>query len=91
MDGWIGWLVTGEIPRVALVDVDLGDDGDGARHGGRLVHEVVHDQLLVRGVEPEPGWEVQVAHSTATAAATRHGRRRCASCCLLLDYTARST
>ena len=57
-DGWIGWLVTGEIPRVALVDVDLGDDGDRAGDGRGLVHEVVDDELLVRGVEAEPGWEV---------------------------------
>ena len=85
--------MTGEIPGVALVDVDLGDDGDRARNGGGLVHEVVHDQLLVSGVEPEPSWEVQVAaaagHSTATAATTRHGHRRrdvaAASWIILLD------
>ena len=56
--GWIGWVVTGEIPGVPLVDVHLGDDGDGAGDGCGLVHEVVDDELLVRGVEVEPGWEV---------------------------------
>jgi len=44
----------GELPWVQLVDVDVGDDGDGARQRGRAVAEVVQDELLVGGVEPEP-------------------------------------
>jgi hypothetical protein len=46
--------LTGEVPWIELVDVDVGDDRDGARRGGGAVAEVVQDELLVRGVEPEP-------------------------------------
>jgi hypothetical protein len=45
---------TWEIPRLALADVDLGDDlGLGVDLAGDLALEVVPHQLLVRGVEPE--------------------------------------
>jgi hypothetical protein len=59
---------TGEVPWVALVDVDLGDDGHGAGHGGGLPGEVVDDELLVGGVEPEAGRE------GGHGGGARHGR-----------------
>ena len=40
-----------------LVDVDLGDDGNGAGGGGDSVDEVVNDEFLVGGVEAESGWK----------------------------------
>jgi hypothetical protein len=47
-------LQTWKVPRVELVDVDLGDDGGRARRGGGTLAEVVEDEFLVRRVEPEP-------------------------------------
>nr|ACN34811.1 unknown [Zea mays] len=43
-----------QVPWVELVDVDVGDDGHGARRRRGAVAEVVQDELLVRRVEPEP-------------------------------------
>jgi len=43
-----------EVPRLALADVDLGDDlGLGVDPAGDLALEVVGDELLVGGVEAE--------------------------------------
>jgi uncharacterized protein YhdP len=36
-----------------------------------LVHEVVDDELLICGVEPEPGWKVRQSASRA-----RHGDKQ---------------
>jgi hypothetical protein len=45
---------TWEVPRLALADVDLGDDlGLGVDPAGDLALEVVGDELLVGGVEAE--------------------------------------
>jgi hypothetical protein len=45
---------TWEVPRLALADVDLGDDLDlGVDLAGDLALEVVADELLVGGVEAE--------------------------------------
>jgi hypothetical protein len=46
-------VLTWQVPRIQLVDVNVGDDGDRARRVGGAVAEVVDDQLLVRRVEPE--------------------------------------
>jgi len=43
-----------------LVEVDLGDDGDGEALVGDLAAEVVDHQLLVGGVEAEPRRQVQL-------------------------------
>ena len=56
---------TGELPWVELVDVDLGDDGDGDGEPSALAAEVVHHQLLVRRVEPEPRRQMQVLTAAA--------------------------
>jgi hypothetical protein len=46
--------ITWEVPRLALADVDLGDDlGLGVDPAGDLALEVVGDELLVGGVEAE--------------------------------------
>jgi len=59
-----------KIPWVALVDVDLGDDGDRAWDGGSLVHEVVDDELLICGVEAEPSWKIR------QSSRARHGDKK---------------
>lgn len=46
-------LLTGEIPRVVLGEVDLGDDGGGQWAGEDLTSEVLDDELFVCGVEAE--------------------------------------
>ncbi|BAS75587.1 Os01g0884350, partial [Oryza sativa Japonica Group] len=51
---------TGKLPWIELVEVDLGDDGDGDGEAGAAAAEVVHHQLLVRRVEPEPRRQLQV-------------------------------
>jgi hypothetical protein len=51
--------LTRKVPWVALVDVGLGDDRHGAWSGGGLVHEVMDDELLVCGVEPETSWKTR--------------------------------
>nr|ACN30958.1 unknown [Zea mays] len=54
-----------ELPWVELVEVDLGDDGDGDGQAGAAAAEVVHHQLLVRRVEPEPRWQLQIRTGAA--------------------------
>lgn len=46
-------MLTREIPRFALVEVDLGDGPRREAAVGDLLPQVVRDQLLVRRVEPE--------------------------------------
>lgn len=46
-------VLTGEVPWVQLVDVDLGGDLNRTGEAGGLVLEVVEDELLVGRVEPE--------------------------------------
>ncbi|BAS85333.1 Os03g0624700, partial [Oryza sativa Japonica Group] len=46
--------LTGEVPWLALVEVDVGDGAGGEAEVGDLAGEVVRHQLLVRRVEPEP-------------------------------------
>lgn len=50
---WIWWILTRQFPWIEFVDVDFRDNGDGARLGGGLVSEIVHDQFLVSWVKPE--------------------------------------
>ena len=67
-------VLTWKVPWIELVDVDVGDDGDRARHVGGAVAEVVEDELLVRRVEPEPRRQhVRVRHDHYWLPA---GRRR---------------
>jgi hypothetical protein len=47
----------GEVPGLDLVEVDLGDGVDLEGAAEHLALEVVGDELLVRGVEAEPGGE----------------------------------
>ena len=48
--GWLTW----KLPRLARVQVDLDQRPLRGALVGRLLVEVVADQLLVAGVEPEP-------------------------------------
>ena len=50
---WRERVLTWQGPWVELVDIDVGDDGDGARRLRGAVAEVVEDELLVRRVETE--------------------------------------
>jgi hypothetical protein len=55
--------LTREIPRLALADIDLGDDIGLAPDLPRdLPLEVVPDELLVGGVEPEPERQLLELH-----------------------------
>jgi hypothetical protein len=45
---------TGQVPWLALVEVGLADGARGEARVGGLPGEVVRDELLVGGVEPEP-------------------------------------
>ncbi|RZR74280.1 hypothetical protein BHM03_00034707 [Ensete ventricosum] len=49
---------TWKVPRVVLVEVDLGDDGHRKAKPSGLAAEVVHGELLVGGVESEPQQQV---------------------------------
>ncbi|URD95338.1 hypothetical protein MUK42_29731 [Musa troglodytarum] len=51
---------TWKFPRVVLVEIDLGDDGHRQALAGGLAAEVVHNELLVSGVEPEPRRQVEL-------------------------------
>ncbi|THU59777.1 hypothetical protein C4D60_Mb07t05630 [Musa balbisiana] len=44
-------------------EIDLGDDRYGRSLAGYLPAQVVHDELLVGGVEPEPRWQVELGLS----------------------------
>ena len=46
-------ILTREIPRLALVEVDLSDGPCREAAVGDLLPQVVRDELLVRRVEPE--------------------------------------
>ena len=63
---------TGEVPWLALVEVDIGDGGVGERGVLDLPREVAHDQLLVRGMEAEAGREPMVG----IVGRTKRRRRR---------------
>ena len=43
-----------DVPWLELVEVDVADDVEVDLLGGDLLAEVVVEQLLLRGVEPEP-------------------------------------
>ncbi|URE21056.1 hypothetical protein MUK42_37404, partial [Musa troglodytarum] len=49
--------------RVIFVEIDFGDDRHGRALAGYLPIQVVHDELLVGGVEPEPRWQVELGLS----------------------------
>ncbi|THU71524.1 hypothetical protein C4D60_Mb04t02340 [Musa balbisiana] len=51
---------TWKFPRVVLVEIDLGDDGHRQALAGGLAAEIVHNELLVCGVEPEPRRQVEL-------------------------------
>jgi hypothetical protein len=53
-------LLTGELPWLALVEVDVSDDEAGEEAVESLGDEVVGDHLLVGGVEPEPRRQLQL-------------------------------
>jgi hypothetical protein len=53
-------LLTGEIPWLALVEVDVSDDEAGEEAVEHLGDEVVGHHLLVGGVEPEPRRQLQL-------------------------------
>jgi len=67
---------TWELPGVELVEIDLGDDGHGDGKPGAAPAEVVHHQLLVGRVEPEPRRQLQLLRlrrrRSASAAAAAH-------------------
>ena len=42
---------TWELPRVELVEINVGDDGDGKRCRRSFSLEVVNDEFFVGGVE----------------------------------------
>ncbi|URE21055.1 hypothetical protein MUK42_37404 [Musa troglodytarum] len=44
-------------------EIDFGDDRHGRALAGYLPIQVVHDELLVGGVEPEPRWQVELGLS----------------------------
>ena len=46
---------TCEIPWLDAVEVDVADNIEVDLLGGHLLAEIVADELLVGGVEPEPG------------------------------------
>nr|GMC66499.1 hypothetical protein C4D60_Mb04t02340 [Ipomoea batatas]GMC68083.1 hypothetical protein C4D60_Mb04t02340 [Ipomoea batatas] len=46
---------TGKLPGVELVEINIGDNGNGDRLGGAFPAEIVHHQLIVGGMEPETG------------------------------------
>lgn len=52
----LGNKFTREEPRVESVEIDVFNDGNGDGLVGAFTAEVVHDQLLVGGVESEPRW-----------------------------------
>ncbi len=72
--------VTCEVPRLAFVDVDLRDGIDSEGFAANLALEVVYDQLLICGVEPEPGCQRRRRccwwrwHSRGVTAHGRHFR-----------------
>jgi hypothetical protein len=43
-----------DVPWLELVEVDVADDVEVDLLGGDLLAEVVVEELLLRGVEPEP-------------------------------------
>jgi hypothetical protein len=67
---------TREIPGIRLVEVDLGDDGHGQLLPRHLPAEVVHHELLVGGVEPEPRRQVELRLRVPEPAPLRR-RRHC--------------
>lgn len=52
---------TWELPRIELVEIDLGDDGHGNRLPGALPAEVVQHKFLIRRMESEPGGQLQIS------------------------------
>jgi hypothetical protein len=72
---------TWEVPRLALADVDLGDDlGLGVDLAGDLALEVVADELLVGGVEAEAERQRPERHRSrfsSEGSAAGRGRGEC--------------
>jgi hypothetical protein len=57
---------TWKIPRLALVEVDIDHVDASVRSSafaGELAAEVVHDELVVPGVEPEPRRQPRLHHA----------------------------
>ena len=76
---------TWELPRIELVEIDLGDDGHGNRLPGALPAEVVHHKLFVRRMESEPWGQLQIsdAHLALPLIRTTNlSLARCSSLCL---------
>jgi hypothetical protein len=51
---------TGQIPRIELVKIHFRDDGHGHLLPRYLPAEIVHHELLIRWVEPEPWRQVEL-------------------------------
>ena len=66
--------LTRKVPRLGLVEVDMGDGGRGEMGVQHLFQKVMGDQLFVGRVEAETRWEEPVgALVSAAAAAVIHG------------------
>ena len=55
------YIYTGELPGLALVEVDLGDGAAGEGAVEDLLEQIVCDELLVGRVEPKPRWQIRLA------------------------------
>lgn len=60
------WLIsTGKLPRLALVEVNFSNGSTGEATVENLLEKVVSDELLVGGMEAEPGRQVVVVAAAA--------------------------
>ena len=51
---------TWELPRVELVEINIGEEGDGKGCRSSFSLEVVNHELFIGGVEPKPWRKVWV-------------------------------
>lgn len=59
------WILTGEIPWLDLVEVDVDHGWPAAGEAdlaAELGRQVVADELVVPRVEPEPRWQLRLHH-----------------------------
>lgn len=54
---------TWELPRIELIEINLGDDGDRKRNRVCFSLEVVNHQFLICGVEPKSRRKMRVLMS----------------------------
>ena len=77
------WILTGEIPWLDLVEVDIHHGWPAAGEAdlaAELRREVVADELVVPRVEPEPRWQLRLHHAQE---AHRHDLSCSLSLCLI--------